>query len=504
MKLAGSIFFIILIVTLVNSCKITLNRENKALSLNEIVEGFQSPPDSVKPWVYWYWMNDNISKGGISRDLEAMAEVGIGEALIGNQAVPNLPAGNVPILSEEWLELTLHAIKEGNRTGVDIGLFNCPGWSQSGGPWITPDKAMRYLAIVDTLVKGPLQLDASIMPPASDFQEVAVLAIPHQARDLNQFLKAGLAQFENVEHLFDNDESTTSNYPQELDSAIVEVKFKKPITLRSIIFKPVEEKGILQGKLLARLDGELTTIRDFTTDRHNTKLTVGPQPYAPEAIAFPAVTASDIQLIFYKPENEYGLKEIVLSEAPRLENFAEKQLAKMYQDNLPDWYAYQWRLQPQANSDTLATNLSGVIDLSKNINGNRLQWQVPAGEWRILRLGMTPTGVTNHGAMPAAIGLEVDKMSKEALTYHWDSFVGRVIDGLNEQDKKAFKHIVADSYETGSQNWTDDLRAVFITTYNYDPFPWLPVLTGAVINSPAQSERFLWDLRRLVADRIAT
>lgn len=105
-----------------------IQAQSKELS----AEAFANPPASTKPWLYWYWISDHISKEGITNDLEAMASVGIGEAMIGN--IDEIKQkGNIKALSEPWHEMLDHAIREGKRTGVDIGLFNSPGWSQSGG-----------------------------------------------------------------------------------------------------------------------------------------------------------------------------------------------------------------------------------------------------------------------------------------------------------------------------------------------------------------------------------
>src|SRR5665811_1812954 len=100
----------------------------------KIQTGFVTPADSNNVWCYWYWINDDISKEGITQDLEAMKEVGIGTALIGN-INPQEVNGRVPLFSDYWWECMVHAVNEGKRIGVNIGSFNCPGWSQSGGPW---------------------------------------------------------------------------------------------------------------------------------------------------------------------------------------------------------------------------------------------------------------------------------------------------------------------------------------------------------------------------------
>ena len=139
-------------------------------------QGFRQPPDSTRPWCYWYWISDNISKEGITRDLEAMARVGIGEALIGNVFFEDTAPGDVKVLSEQWWGIIEHAIREGGRVGVDIAMFNCPGWSQSGGPWIKPQQAMRYLVSSETRVQGPRRFQQQLPAPKDPFQDVAVLA----------------------------------------------------------------------------------------------------------------------------------------------------------------------------------------------------------------------------------------------------------------------------------------------------------------------------------------
>ncbi len=126
-----------------------------------------------------------------------------------------------------------------------------------------------------------------------------------------------------------------------------------------------------------------------------------------------------------------------------------------------------------------------------------------AGDWLILQAGMKPTGTKNSPASPQGEGLEVDKMNAAAAQRHFDAFIGQLLKRMPESDRKAFKRVIADSYEMGSQNWTDGLRQLFRKRYDYDPLPWLPTLTGRIVGSADQTDRFLWDLRRLVADRVS-
>ena len=109
-----------------------------APAAEQLAEQFANPPDRTKPRCYWYWMDGQISREGITHDLEAMRRVGIGEGYIGI-----IGGGDVKALTEPWWQLVEHAVREGGRIGVDVGFFNSPGWSQSGGPWVKPSQAMR-------------------------------------------------------------------------------------------------------------------------------------------------------------------------------------------------------------------------------------------------------------------------------------------------------------------------------------------------------------------------
>ena len=121
-----------------------------------LAAGFVAPPDSVQTSVYWYWLSGNVSKEGVVKDLEAMKRAGINRAFIGNIGLGELatPYAPVKLFTDEWWEVTHAALKRASGLGIEIGMFNSPGWSQAGGPWIEPGQAMRYLASVKAHVRG--------------------------------------------------------------------------------------------------------------------------------------------------------------------------------------------------------------------------------------------------------------------------------------------------------------------------------------------------------------
>ena len=94
-------------------------------------------------------------------------------------------------------------------------------------------------------------------------------------------------------------------------------------------------------------------------------------------------------------------------------------------------------------------------------------------------------------------------MSEEHVRYHFDAYLGEILKRIPAEDRKTFRIVVEDSYETGGQNWTDKMIPAFKERYGYDPVPYLPVLYGVVVNSQDLSDRFLWDVRRLIADLVS-
>lgn len=137
------------------------------------------------------------------------------------------------------------------------------------------------------------------------------------------------------------------------------------------------------------------------------------------------------------------------------------------------------------------------------MKGDNLEWDAPAGDWVIMRMGMRPTGVKNSPADPEATGLETDKMSRKHVAAHFEALMGEICRRIPEADRRSWKVVVQDSYETGGQNFTDDFLESFCQRYGYDALPFLPAYEGYVVESQDRTDRFLWDMRRLVADRIA-
>ncbi|MDR2383501.1 MAG: glycoside hydrolase family 2, partial [Prevotellaceae bacterium] len=446
-----------------------------------IEKGFVSPPDSIRTGVYWYWINDNISKEAVVKDLQAMKKAGINRAFIGNIGQQSYPVGKVKILSEEWWEVMHTALKTATELDIEIGIFNSPGWSQSGGPWIKPEQSMRYLATSELRVKGPAKIEQKLPVPETiyDFQDVKVIAFPVSEDYLQNLFDVPNARIFTM--IFSDNKMQMLQKPKSPDKYFVQpgesyigLTLPKAYTARSLEIY-INNHAYANAELQMKNGNEFKTVKKFVINRTNANLNVGFVPYAPIVISLPEVTSSEYRIAFSHTSG-FPVRDIILSATPIIERYPEKTLAKMFQSPLPYWHDYLWDKQPDIQPDAVAATLARpeqVLDISKYMSADgTLSWEAPEGEWLILRTGMTSTGVTNSPAPVEGTGLEVDKMSKKHVAAHFDAFLGKILERVPPEDRKTWKLVVEDSYETGGQNFTDDFFDDFKARYGYDALPF--------------------------------
>ena len=478
---------------------------------NALEAGFMNPAEKVQTSVYWYWISGNISEEGVKKDLYSMKEAGINRAFIGNIGLEGIhtPYKTVPFYSEEWWKILHAALKTATELGIEIGIFNSPGWSQSGGPWVKPEQAMRYLASVKAEVSGGKQVEVVLAKPDKDFQDVRVIAFPSVGKKATRLSAANAKvtsamSLQNLNSLIDGDKETAVLFTEKSEKPVaIDFRTDQPFTLRSLQIFPARQPIQTNARLLVKENGGYRMLSEFKIDRFNANLNVGFDPYAPVVISVPETTASEFRLELANTASGMGLGEVEFLSLPAVERYPEKTLAKMFQTPLPYWHEYQWPVQPEVGDPSLVIDPGKVLDISAFLQGDRLIWKAPAGEWTILRTGMLPTGVTNSPADPEATGLEIDKMSRKHVEAHFEAFMGEIYRRIPAEDRACWKVVVQDSYETGGQNFTDDFLSEFQARYGYDPLPFLPAYEGYVVGSEDRSDRFLWDLRRLIADKVA-
>ena len=444
----------------------------------DLKNSFINPPDSVRVACYWYWLDGNISKEGVIKDLEAMKKARITRAFIG-QIGECSQEGPVRIFSDEWYDILRSAMKRASELDIEIGMFNCPGWSQAGGPWISPDESMRYMATtISETTGGDVRMALPRKP--GEWRDVKVLAYPSLGRRIEiQAEPFGASGQEEI----------TIALPEDMKA-------------RGLRIVPA---GIgVDGKVevLAKKCKTATFIREIGFNRSNAAPDVGFEPWAPVAVTLPAITADSITLRFCNVPSGQVVKAIEISESPVAERYPEKSLAKLFQQPLPYWADYMWDTAPDAGNE-FCVSPDKVIDLTAYLHGDTLSVLLPSGKWTIARIGSLPTGSVNGPAPREGRGPEVDKLSPAHLAKHYDAYIGDLLRRIPAEERRSWKFIVADSYERGAQNYTDDFFEDFAERYGYDPTPYLPALSGAVVASQDVTDRFLWDLRRMVADRLA-
>lgn len=183
--------------TLTVSLCVALALATQVLAAPDLKSRFVAPPESARPWVYWYFMDGNMTREGLTADLEAMKAAGIGGAIFLEVGI-GIPRGPVEFMSPEWQRLFGHAVAEADRLGIEIAVGTGPGWCGSGGPWVKPELSMQHTVLSEAEVEGPGRVDVALPRPKprtpffglgtltpelkaqweSFYRDVAVLAFP--------------------------------------------------------------------------------------------------------------------------------------------------------------------------------------------------------------------------------------------------------------------------------------------------------------------------------------
>ena len=470
-----------------------------AARAEDLAANFVQPPPSARAHTWWHWMNGNITKAGITADLEAMARVGVGGAQIFN-AGESIPHGPVQFGGEEWRALVKHAAAEADRLGIEICIHNCAGWSSSGGPWNTPEHGMQIVVNSQTPVQGPAHFEGVLPQPPKKletYRDIAVLAFRTPAAEAVTMQSCGAKVTTSAKKgegakLMDGKASTALAFapPTAAKPQFILVEFEKPFTARTLTITPVGGIRGLHGKLEVSDDGQkFRTVDSISIGRAG----------GPSMFTFKEVTAKYFRILVTSIDSkmkQVSIGEIELSPRLGIDGLA----AKIFLDRGGD--VHMGAGGEVASDEVVKQN--EIVDLSAKMAADgKLVWDAPAGQWTVVRFGYTPNGRNNHPAPVEGTGLECDKLSAEAAQAHWDGLMGKLTKDLGPLTGKSFNNVLIDSYEVGTQNWTPKFREEFQKRRGYDCVSFLPVLTGRVVESPAITERFLWDFRRTIADLFA-
>ena len=462
---------------------------------------FADPPASSRLQAWFHWNGDCVTEEGLVADLKAMGEMEIGTAHVFLPAMGHLPATAKP-LTPEWFALWRTAIREAKRNNLTLGFHNCPGWSSSGGPWITPEHAMKMVVASETDVAGGARTVALPRPTTirGFYRDVAVLAFPiarppRLVRASGDFPGdfAGFCAGTNALTL-----------PLGSPNARCELtlEFDRPSSPATAVFSLDETQFYAKGDIAASADGKTwTPCGDWRYELFNAQRTPKTLRLAasPTDARFFRVRFQAIPTPPWVGVRDKKLTSFAFTALPRVENVDAKNSASTT-------FAYQAPADPAAPGLPLAAfvdltphlRADGALDLA----GTPLA-RAPAAPgadlWRVLRIGYTATG---KGCAPATLpGLECDKLSKKGLDAHWPHMPQRLLDEPGAKDVVTVS--IIDSYEVGGQNWTEAMPDEFRARRGYALRPWLPALLGYVVESAGETAKFLYDFQRTVADLFA-
>ncbi|MGV8091769.1 MAG: glycosyl hydrolase [Mangrovibacterium sp.] len=458
--------------------------------------GFSAPPKEAKPHIWWHWVNGNVSKEGITKDLEAIRNVGIaGVTLINPGVGPS--HGPVNFNSPEWWNLVYFAVKECERLGLDFSLANCAGWSESGGTWITPALSMQKVTWSETTVEGGRKINLKLKQPVTlenYYKDIAVYAFPTLKDDDINFTNrkpvvTSSFSSQNLEHLIDGKIETAVEIPVPTinNAQYILFEFKEPFPSRMFTVH-AKAWGIPKGELQVSDDGlNFKTVCKLNARRGQSVAT-----------AYPEVKGKFYRLYLTEaPANgdNISFSEIELSNAWRLTDWKEKVgfASKLLPEPVREVFPPETIIDPEK-----------LIDITSYMSKDgELNWNAPKGTWTILRMGHTSTGHKIGPAPVEAQGLECDKLNPEAVTLQFNSMAGKAAEKFGALTGKVYNTVFIDSWEAGNQNWTPKFVEEFTQRRGYSPLKYLPAITGRVIKNVDFTERFLWDIRRTIADLIA-
>jgi hypothetical protein len=521
----------------------------------ELEQGFASPPDAARPRAWWHWMNGNVTKEGITADLEWMKRVGIGgfQMFDGNLGTPQLIEDRLVWMAPEWKDAFRHAAAEADRLGLEMAMAASGGWSETGGPWVKPEQAMKKLVWSETRVDGPRRFGGKLpqppsvngafqdmplppgfsLPPANVPGAIPTPELPPEPADPTFYADSAVIAYRlpqgemgvaerrpavtssagsiDGDRLLDGDLNgrVTLALPGEGEAAWVQLEFAEPLRAHAFTVatgvpaSPFGGESIPQGELQASDDGTR-----FTT---LVTLPGGSHPFAAFPVrtySFAATTARYFRLVVrgatrgpiaellgLPPPGEVPLAELTLHSGPRVNRWESKAAFGN---------AVELEGVPTPPVAGLAVSRDDVLDLTSRMGPDgTLDCEVPEGSWAILRLGYSLTGHENSPASREATGFEVDKLSREHVEAYMEGYLGPISEALGPLLGKSFRYLLMDSWEAGLQNWSEEILAEFRARRGYDPTPYLPVLVGRVVESADASDRFLWDFRRTIADLIA-
>ena len=441
---------------------------------------FKDPPQEARPQVWWHWMDGNVSKEGIRKDLEWMKRSGIGgfhQFDAGGINMPRAAKVKLPYLSEGWQDAFRYALDLADSMGLEATIASAPGWSSTGGTWVEPKDAVKKLEWRTADVDGgdvnvKLPDLYTVTGPYQDFfqgndrveiqpygEDLYVLALRRSSRDLSMEEMGALTS---------------------VSDSLITVTFPRPRRILSFTLK-----SLAMGGRPRQGEAECKNILEYSKDGRTWKTACR---ILPARIPYTTEDIHPVKARYFRVRGE-KLEGLELHTVCRVNHSEE---LGGFSNNF-DFNRFH---TPKCKAPREVIDLTG-----KMAPDGTLACSLPKGRWRIYRFGWSITGKVNHPASPEATGLEVDKLDKDAWMryfHHYLDLYKNMSGGM--LGEKGIRYLLTDSYEAGSFTWTPSLPEEFKARRHYELLPWLPVLAGEIIGSSEMSEAFLWDWRKTLGE----
>jgi len=515
-----------LILVLFLSCQPKISETTEVISeksLEELSQNFISPSKEYHSETWFHLNGNNISKEGLKLDLQAIKDAGLQGIHLFNKAgrpFPNVKP--IKILSSEWEDMIRFAADECKRLGLKFTMQNCPGWSMTGGPWVPANEAQREVVETTYHISGGKQIQENLKIDSVyhtldyDYKDIQVLAFPTLAGDALKSYNPSKIETNNSlvpwQDIFNPDSKLiVTRKNSYLDKPLheyrkvgiskinsqdtwVKTSFKKEITLRSIVFPQL--RHIITGTNYPRVEvaikvtaiinnklQEITTLKipDANWNDRRKYLT----------LAIPETTSKVFQFTFLG-KHTVAPESIRLSAKSRLHNH-EAKAAKVLR-RLKEDVKYNY-------AESAIIKSKNIINLTDKLSENgTLTWNVPKGDWTIVRFGHINMLLTNKPAVPEATGWESSKLDKIAIENHLrNGMIGNLIKDGGPIGNGKLHGLLIDSWESHVPTWTinsEDMFKEFEQRRGYSMKTYLPATMGYIVESTATTTKFLRDLRQ--------
>jgi hypothetical protein len=495
------VFFAVLLI----GCTQNGSDAESAKELDSLKAGFVNPPHAARPYVWWHWMNGNITKDGIKKDLEWMDRIGIVgfHHFDASLSTPQIVEKRLIYMDEGWKDAFAYAVKVADSLGMEMTVASSPGWSSTGGPWVEPKDAMKKVVWRYVYADGGKEVSLKLPEPykmngvfqnqvrseSSDrepyYEDIEVLAVkqPEGRREISEYspkVTSSSGRF-TLDQLTNGDVTDASALKG--SDPWIQYEFPEDVTIRTVT-------------TVSSANGRLESSSDGKTFSKVSDLDQG--DVIEKTLVVPETTARYFRFVVSgrKPDEETHVAEFNIFPYTKVTRFEDKAAFSTA--------GYLNRYPTTASASESFPSTDDVISLNEYVDADgNLKWNAPEGRWKIYRFGYSLTGKMNHPAPPEATGYEVDKLDQKA----WTRFFHKYIDLYKDASKgllgsKGIQYILTDSYEAGLENWTPAMFDEFSSRRGYDMHKWLPVIAGEVIDSPEKSDAFLNDFRLTIGDLV--